>query len=297
MNAESVKAKLKNLAIKDGGTMQDKLITYALERSIYRLSVSKYVERFTLKGGIFLYALFDKQFARATMDIDLLAQRIPNDVEKMQEIFRDIFSIEYDDALRYDLDSLDVHSITEFKEYHGVNVSINAYLDRTKIPVSIDIGFGDVVYPDRIKMEFPVLLDMDEPKVFVYSLYSVIAEKFEAFTSLGLINGRYKDFYDIYILARRFDLSGLELQEAIQETFVHRETTFDDIVAFEDEFVEDITRQNRWKSFVKKKKAIENVSFKDAIAVVRDVLMPVVDAIQSDSRFDKKWFCEEKKWK
>lgn len=72
MNAESVKARLKNIAVKDGGTMQDKLITYALERSIYRLSVSKYVDRFTLlKGGIFLYALFDKQFARATRDIDL----------------------------------------------------------------------------------------------------------------------------------------------------------------------------------------------------------------------------------
>lgn len=297
MNAESVKDRLKNLAIKDGTTMQDKLITYALERSIYRLSVSKYVDRFTLKGGIFLYALFDKQFARATMDIDLLAQRIPNDVEKMQEVFRDIFSIEYDDALRYDLDSLDVHSITEFKEYHGVNVSINAYLDRTKIPVSIDVGYGDVVYPDRMQMEFPVLLDMDEPKVFAYSVYSVIAEKFEAFTSLGLINGRYKDFYDIYILANRFDLSGLQLQEAIQVTFSHRGTTFDDIVAFQDEFVEDITRQNRWKSFVKKKKAIEDVSFKDAIAVVRNVLMPVVDSIQSDSRFDKKWLWEEKMWK
>ena len=60
-----------------------------------------------------------------------------------------------------------------------MNVSINAYLDRTKIPVSIDIGFGDVIYPDRMQMEFPVLLDMDEPKTYAYSLYSVIAEKFE----------------------------------------------------------------------------------------------------------------------
>lgn len=297
MNAESVKARLKNLAEKDGSTMQDKLITYALERSIYRLSVSKYVDRFTLKGGIFLYALFDKQFARATMDIDLLAQKIPNDVEKMKEVFQDIFAIEYDDALRYDMDSLGVHSITEFKEYHGVNVSINAYLDRTRIPVSIDIGFGDVVYPERIQMKFPVLLDIGEPKVFAYSLYSVIAEKFEAFTSLGLINGRYKDFYDIYILANRFDLSGFELQQAIQETFSHRGTTFDDIVAFEDAFVDDITRQNRWRSFVKKKKAIEDIRFQDVIAVVKDMLMPVVESIRVDSNFDKKWLCEEKTWK
>lgn len=297
MNAESVKARLKNLAVKDGGTMQDKLVTYALERSIYRLSISDYVDRFTLKGGIFLYALFEKQFARATVDIDLLAQRIPNDAEKMKIVFEDIFSIEYDDALRYDLNSLDVHSITEFKEYSGVNVSINAYLDRTKIPVSIDIGFGDVIYPDRIQMKFPVLLDMDEPKIYAYSLYSIIAEKFEAFTSLGLINGRYKDFYDIYILAKKFDLSGLELQEAIQETFSHRGTTFEDIVAFDNEFTEDIVRQNRWKSFVKKKKTIENVSFENTIALVKEVLMPIVQAIKSDSKYDKIWSCEEKQWK
>lgn len=297
MNAESVKARLKNLAVKDGGTMQDKLVTYALERSIYRLSISDYVDRFTLKGGIFLYALFDKQFARATMDIDLLAQRIPNDAEEMKKVFENIFSIEYDDALRYDLNSLDVYNITEFKEYHGVNVSINAYLDRTKIPVSIDIGFGDVIYPDRIQMEFPVLLDMDEPKIYAYSLYSVIAEKFEAFTSLGLINGRYKDFYDIYILAKRFDLSGLELQVAIQETFSHRGTTFDEIVAFDDEFTEDIVRQNRWKSFVKKKKAIEDVSFEEVIALVKEVLMPIVKAINSDSKHDRMWSCEQKQWK
>lgn len=90
--------------------------------------------------------MFDKQFARATRDIDLLANRIPNDVEKMYKVFQDVFSIDSDDALRFDINSLNVYSITEFKEYHGVNVSINAYLNRTRIPVSIDIGFGDVVY-------------------------------------------------------------------------------------------------------------------------------------------------------
>lgn len=197
-NAISVKDRLKKQAIEDGKTMQDKLVTYGLERTIYRLSVSNYVERFTLKGGIFLYALFNGEYARATMDIDLLAQRIPNDAEEMKKVFNDIFSIECDDALRFDLNTLEVINITEFKEYHGVNVSIMGYLDRTKVPVSIDIGFGDVVYPERVKMEFPVLLDMEVPQVYAYSIYSVIAEKFEAFVSLGLANGRYKDFYDIY---------------------------------------------------------------------------------------------------
>ena len=99
----------------------------------------------------------------------------------MKKVFHNIFSIECDDALRFDLDSLDVINITEFKEYHGVNVSIMGYLDRTRVPISIDIGFGDVIYPERMRMNFPVLLDMEAPEVYAYSIYSVIAEKFEAF--------------------------------------------------------------------------------------------------------------------
>ena len=147
INADSIKARLKNQAKEDGKTMQEELTTYGLERTIYRISVSKYADRFTLKGGILMYALFDGDFARATTDIDLLAQNISADIDEMKKVFEDIFSQTHDDALRYDINTLNVHTITEFKEYHGVNISIKAYLDKTKVPISIDIGFGDVVYP------------------------------------------------------------------------------------------------------------------------------------------------------
>lgn len=295
-NATSVKDRLKKQAIEEKKTMQNKLVTFGLERTIYRLSISSYAERFILKGGIFLYALFDGEYARATTDIDLLAQRIPNDVEEMKKVFNDIFSIECDDALRFDLDTLDVTNITEFKEYHGVNVSITGYLDRTKVLVSIDIGFGDVVYPEQMKMEFPVLLDMEVPEVYAYSIYSVIAEKFEAFVSLGLANGRYKDFYDIYVLADRYDLDGIELKNAIVETFNHRGTGFDDIVAFEDGFTEDETRQGRWNSFVKKKKALVKVEFEETIQLIKNLLIPIVDAIKNDDLFEHAWSKDKKGW-
>ena len=296
ISAISVKDRLKKQAKEDGRTMQDELVTYGLERTIYRLSISEYVERFTLKGGIFLYALFDGNFARATMDIDLLAQHIPNDVKEMKKVFNNIFSIECDDALRFDPESLDVIDITEFKEYHGVNVSITAYLDRTKVPVSIDIGFGDIVYPGRMKMNFPVLLDMEAPEVYAYSIYSVIAEKFEAFVSLGLANGRYKDFYDIYVLSENYGLDGEELQNAIKETFAHRGTGFDDIVAFEAEFTEDTVRQNRWDSFIKKKKAMVKVDFTEVIEQSKKLLMPIVESINKNEDFRLKWNQNKKDW-
>ncbi len=296
INAVSVKDRLKKQAVEDGTTMQDKLVTYGLERTVYRLSVSLYAEKFTLKGGIFLYALFFGEYARATMDIDLLAQHIPNDIEKMKEVFREIFSIKCDDALRFDMETLEVVNITEFKEYHGVNVSIMGYLDRTRVPVSIDIGFGDVIYPERIKMGFPVLLKMEAPEVYTYSIYSVIAEKFEAFVSLGLANGRYKDFHDIYVLGERYDLDGTELQNAIIETFSHRGTGFDDIAAFEDDFTEDAVRQGRWEAFIKRKKALIRVNFRETMNLVKGLLMPIADAIQIGEVFKKKWSREGKHW-
>lgn len=295
-NAISVKDRLKKQAVEDGRTMQDKLMTYGLERTIYRLSVSSYVERFTLKGGIFLYALFDGEYARATTDIDLLAQHISNDAEEMKKVFREIFSIECDDALRFDMETLEVINITEFKEYHGVRVSIMGYLDRTKIPVSIDIGFGDIICPERMKMKFPVMLDMEVPEIYAYSIYSVIAEKFEAFVSLGLANGRYKDFYDIYVLANQYNLDGTELQNAIIETFKHRGTDFDDIAAFENNFTEDALRKQRWKAFIRKKKALVKVDFEDTMILIKALLMPIIDAIRTNVVFEKNWSKGTKSW-
>jgi len=296
ISAESVKERLKNLAVKEGHTMQDNLVSYAMERSIYRLSISKYADHFVLKGGIFLYALFGREFPRATVDIDFLARSIANNPDRIMEIFRDIFSIEANDALGYDLESLTVKNITEFKKYHGVNVSIVSYLDRTKIPVSIDIGFGDVVYPECVEMNFPVLLNMEAPKVYAYSIYSVIAEKFEAIKALGLANSRYKDFYDIYQIARSFNLDGEQLKTAVQETFEHRGTVFDDIVAFEPRFIGDETRIQRWNAFIKKKNAIDSVDFIQVVNVLKGLLVPVVDAIKGNSDFEAKWDAKKMKW-
>ncbi len=295
-NPESIKARLKNQAIEKGHLFQTELTTYALERTIYRISISDYVEKFTLKGGIFLYALFDGNFTRATSDIDLLAYKISNEMQDMRKIFGKIFSIVVDDALHYDLDSLNVVSITEFKKYHGVNVSIFSYLGNTKIRVSIDIGFGDVVYPDRLLIDFPVLLEMEAPRIYAYSLSSVIAEKFEAIVSIGPANSRYKDFYDIYIIAAKYDFHGDELKSAILETFNHRGTVFDEIIAFENDFALDKLRNTRWKSFINKKKALEVIEFPEVMEFIKRFLIPVVSSIQNLENLNKDWNSDEKRW-
>ena len=296
MNVASIKDRLKNITKKTGREFQDLLIAYGLERTIYRISISKYKERFVLKGGIFLYALSEGDYSRVTVDIDLLAQYISNDVKSMKEVFFDIFSIECDDALRYDLDSLKVKAITEFKEYHGVNVAINAYLDKTLIPIAIDIGFNDVIYPEKVEMDFPVLLNNEVPKIYAYSIYTAIAEKFEAFVSLGLANSRYKDFYDIYTLAKTYDLDGNILKNAIVETFNHRKTTLDNIVAFNDDFVNNPINIQRWNSFNKNKKVLNVISLKETLDFIKILFMPIVESIEKNEEFDKNWSKDKNIW-
>ena len=147
-----------------------------------------------------------------------------------------------------------------------------------------------------MKMEFPILLDMEVPEVYAYSIYSVIAEKFEAFVSLGLANGRYKDFYDIYVLADRYDLNGMELKNAIVEIFTHRGTGFDDIAAFDNDFTKDEIRQRRWRAFIKKKKALVKVEFEETMQLLKELLLPIVDSIHNNNSFEQTWSKETKSW-
>lgn len=296
ISPESVKSRLKNKAKDNGRLFQDVLITYCLERTIYRLSVSKYNSFFTLKGGIFLYALFEGDFPRATSDIDFLGNNIENSVDRMKEIFNDIFTIEADDAIVFDLKTMLVKSITEFKEYTGVNISVIAKLGNTKVPVSIDVGFGDIVYPERILMEFPTLLEMETSKIYSYSIETVVAEKLEAIVSLGYVNSRYKDFYDIYILCKEYDFDGSNLVSAVRVTLEYRKTELNDIVAFDSDFVNDKIRQQRWNSFVKKKRAMEQVEFFVLIELIKSFLIPVITCIKNNDSFEGKWDSKSLEW-
>lgn len=287
MNAESVKAKLKNFAIETGHTFQETLTYYGLERTIYRISISKYAEHFVLKGGIFLYAIFDRSYERATTDVDILARRISNSSEEMKAVFQDILSQKTDDALVFDIDSVTVEDITEFKEYHGLHISAVGYLDRTRIPVGIDIGFGDVIYPDAVKMDFPVILDMEAPRVNAYSLESSIAEKLEAIIHNGYLNSRYKDFYDIYVLSTRYEFAYDELKKAVLETFENRKTPVSmDSAAFGDDFINDPMHQTRWKAFLKKKKALIQISLDEAVKRIKIFVFPL---LSDNAEVKTKW--------
>lgn len=210
----------------------------------------------------------------------------------MRRVFQDILSQDIDDALVFDTDSIKVEHITEFKEYSGLHVSAAGYLDRTRIPIGIDIGFGDVIYPNAVKIDFPVILDMEPPRVIAYSLESSVAEKIEAIIHNGYLNSRYKDFYDIYVLSKKYEFSYEELRNAVTETFANRKTQMTiDTAAFGNEFLMDPIHQTRWKAFLKKKKALIQVTMADVLSRIKVFARPLLEGTEKT-----RWNPEKGSW-
>lgn len=245
----SVRARLLKLA-KERGQLFDLLLTrYALERLLYRLSTTKYRERFVLKGAMLMTTWFDTKF-RPTRDVDFLGFGDP-EPEKVLGIFREICSGAQDDGVRFDVDAIKVERNREELEYGGLRLRTNAFIDGARVPVLIDIGFGDATQPGLDEIDYPVLLDAPAPKLRGYRPETVIAEKFEAIVKLGQVNGRIKDFYDIWMLSRERQFKGDGLVRAIAATFARRKTNIptERPVGLTKAFADDPAKQQLWKSF------------------------------------------------
>ncbi len=219
----SVRQKLRNLARERNVDFGLILVKYGLERILFRLSRSSYRDVFILKGAL-LFELWTEQRYRPTRDADFLA-RGHNAPERFATIFRELCVLKVDeDGLRFDADTVGAERISEDADYEGVRVTFVAFLERAKIPIQIDIGFGDIITPAPSETDYPALLDFPSPRLMAYPKETVVAEKLEALVKLGIANTRMKDFYDLEILSRIFTFEGKTLAKAIQNTFQKRGT-------------------------------------------------------------------------
>ena len=220
--AKSVKDRLLNIARKQGRAFDILLVRFTLERLLYRLSISTHRDRFVLKGGM-LVAVWVTDDNRVTRDADFLGHGDP-DPDRLIADFGEIMAIESDDGLAFDVDALAATLIREEMEYGGIRLKTAAYLERTRIPVTIDIGFGDAMANATQRLDYPALLDFPAPQVRSYPPATVIAEKFQAMVALGVLNGRMKDYYDLWAIPRAIDISPDDLDAAIRATFERRRT-------------------------------------------------------------------------
>lgn len=204
----SVSERLKNIARESGKAFDSLILLYFQERFLYRLSISDFKDNFVLKGGLFLFSQTGFK-SRPTKDVDFLAKQIANDIEKLHSSFIGICSIDVpSDGVVFLVEEMTTERIKEDADYEGVRIKVTALLGRIRKVLQFDIGFGDVVVPKPQLIEYPVLLDMEMPRVQAYSKESVISEKFEAMISLSVMNSRMKDFYDIYTLLASEDYNG-----------------------------------------------------------------------------------------
>ena len=137
----------------------------------------------------------------------------------------EICQIEYAaDAVLFDYSNIDISEIIKQGNYNGIRIKLIGKLDTIIQNIQVDIGFGDKVYPNPVLTKYPVILEMEQPEINVYSIYSVIAEKFEAMIQLSEANSRMKDFYDIYTLLKKNKIDKQALTNAIKLTFETRKT-------------------------------------------------------------------------
>jgi hypothetical protein len=251
--AASVRQRLLNRAREERQEFQLVLTRYALERLVFRLSLSPYTEKFVLKGAMLFYVWNPASGAyRPTRDIDFL-MRGENSVEVLETIFRNIAQTEVSpDGLVFDPKSVKAEPIREDNRYGGLRVNLMALLEKARIPLQVDIGFGDKITPGPEQIAFPSLLGQEAARLSAYPKETVIAEKFEAMVSLGEANSRMKDFYDIYFLSLHYAFDGNILRQAIAATFNGRGTAIpvDEIYPLSPEFSRDPGRQRLWTGFL-----------------------------------------------
>ena len=277
---KSIRAKLLNVAKQKDVFYQTILTRYFQERLLYRISQTHYRENFYLKGGALMYA-YERFAARPTLDIDFLGTHISNDGERIAEAFREICAVECEeDGVRFAADKIAAQNITEFKDYHGIRLSIPATMDTIAQVMTMDIGFGDVVTPHPVSLDYPLLLEeLPEANILAYSTETVIAEKMHAIIDLADQSSRMKDYYDIYHLLTSFKYDNTILQEAINRTFENRHTLYNaDMMFFRKDFPNHPQMQLRWSAFLKKATIKNSLSFSEVAIPASESGMTILNS-------------------
>jgi len=289
--AASVRQRLLNYARSSGQDFIFVLRTFAMERLLFRLSRSPYVDIFVLKGAL-LFKLWTGDLYRQTRDIDVLAFKSQT-TGSLKAIFKDISQIHFDDdGLIYLSDTVNVNEIREEQQYGGFRVTLTAMLGAAKIHLRVDCAFGDAITPDPVVRDFPTLLDLPAPQILTYPKETAVAEKFEAIVRLGVANSRMKDFYDLWALANDFPFSGQIIASAIQNTSKRRKTALPigTPVAFQASFSQNSLKQTQWQAFIRKTRFVKvEKNFEKTIDFVRSFLLPPIDYLAKSKSFEMIW--------
>ncbi len=285
----SVRQRLLNRARAEGRPFQEILQYFSIERFLYRLAKSPFADQFVLKGALLLTA-WKAPVTRPTIDIDLAGQT-SNELEHVRSIIADVCQLNAEpDGLEFDAASIEVQRIKEDAEYEGVRLRFNATLARARIRMQVDIGFGDVIVPEPTEVEYPAMLEFPPPVPRGYPKETVVAEKLEALTVLGMLNSRIKDYDDLALLSRLYSFEGALLVLAIRSTFLHRGTTVEaNPVGLREAYSSDPARAAQWRAFLRRSRLDSGWDLEKIVERVHLFASEPLAAPAEDRSFGRHW--------
>ncbi len=288
--AASVRQRLLNKSKVQGRPFQEILQYFAMERFLYRLAQSSSADAFVLKGALLLTA-WQAPVSRPTMDIDL-AGRTDNSLENISTVIRSLCGIEStEDGMTFNGDSVEASRIKEDADYEGVRVRFDAELARARIRMQIDLGFGDTILPAPKRLQYPTILDLPAPVLLAYPRESVVAEKLEALTVLGLINSRLKDYFDLWLLSKLYPFDGPVLAAAVEATFQRRGTRIQAVpVGLTETFGRDQFRAVQWRALRRQSGfATAPQELSHLVRAVSAFVSPLLSALAQRAEFLAHW--------
>lgn len=274
MNSMQLKDRLKNISKEKKVDFNTVLRLYMYDRFIERLSVSKYKDNFILKGGFYLSTLFGIE-NRTTMDIDTAFRNANFNETIIIKMIKEIISIELDDNSK--LSYIGISSIRDGDEYGGFRVDIQIEVENIKEKFHVDIVTGDFITPKEINYKYKPILSDKYVKLWAYNIETILAEKIETILSRLELNGRMRDFYDIYLIyTKNWNNINLKyFKKAIEKTFLKRGYCGEPSASL-NLIMNSNVLKGRWNIYQKRYEYAKNIDFKEILICLQKIIDVIV---------------------
>lgn len=274
-NANSFKAKIKNISKDKGIPAQQVQQHYLIEQVLKLISTSSYRDSFIVKGGYLIGQMIglDK---RTTMDLDVTLKGTEMSRENLIHIFEEILCSKTD-GFSFSVDKLE--PIRQDDEYGGFSLKLNATFDSLKEVVFIDITTGDKITPREITYSMTSIFTNESIKIWTYNLETVLAEKLETIISRGLASTRPRDRYDLFTLykLRKEEINLEVLKNALENTAEKRESK-DTIYNWEEQVrgieISDYQKE-LWIRYQRQFKYAKDISFDNSVQVIKEIMQQI----------------------
>ena len=274
-NANSFKAKIKNISKAKGIPAQQVQQHYLIEQVLKLISTSSYRDSFIVKGGYLIGQMIglDK---RTTMDLDVTLKGTEMSRENLIHIFEEILCSKTD-GFSFSVDKLE--PIRQDDEYGGFSLKLNATFDTLKEVVFIDITTGDKITPREITYSMTSIFTNESIKIWTYNLETVLAEKLETIISRGLASTRPRDRYDLFTLykLRKEEINLEVLKNALENTAEKRKSK-DTIYNWEEQVrgieISDYQKE-LWIRYQRQFKYAKDISFDNSVQIIKEIMQQI----------------------